>query len=239
MKTVTEFGQNIIDLCLQCYGSLDSLFKLILDNNLGNLNVNLTQSQEVEFELHGGSNPDSAVQAFYQNRALRIKTGEVNYPPTPACGIPEGFVLFRFEIQNIAPDTVLYLNLSGGTCPTTMYLNSLTKSQQYAAIAFMSPPPNYSPTAAAIYFAQWYNQYQSTGFCHATNGTVSLFLPSTTYPCGTTIGICGYKKPFGQPNLFASLQPTIQYANNSKTICCGDASGVNAQEYVILTPSNV
>ena len=47
---VVLYGQSIFNVCLQTYGTLNYIFKLISDNNLGNINAVVNPGQIIIFD---------------------------------------------------------------------------------------------------------------------------------------------------------------------------------------------
>ncbi len=50
-KYTVLYGQSLFNVCLQVYGTLNYIFKLIADNNLGNINAGVSPGQIIIFDL--------------------------------------------------------------------------------------------------------------------------------------------------------------------------------------------
>ena len=92
---VVRANQNIYDICIQVYGTLEFLDQLISDNNL-NFDGNITQGQELKVDDTILANKD--VQDFFE---LKKKHPQNNYifkndiPP------------FTFDNADISFDTII------------------------------------------------------------------------------------------------------------------------------------
>lgn len=231
MKTITEYGQNIIDLAIQTYGNLSYVFAMIQENGLGGLNVNLAHGIEINYNAIAEDTPDRAVQSFYEKREIRVKTGEEKYYAITPCGIPEGYVLWQFRIDEIATDTILYLN-SAGSCPSLATVNSWDVEYKLSHFALIVMTQAMSPTAAAYNFATWFNEYRE-GFAFAADNAVTLLLPKSEYPCDTDLSLCAYKKARGLDEPYSALEtPPDIYYPSVKTRCCNNESGTESENTV-------
>jgi len=50
MIYITKYNQSIYDVCLQTYGTLDYLLKLVTDNNINNLNTQILTKTSFIFD---------------------------------------------------------------------------------------------------------------------------------------------------------------------------------------------
>lgn len=94
-KVVVRSNQNIYDVCLQEYGTLEFLNKLIVDNNL-TYSGDITQGQELSIDENVLANKD--VQDFYELNKLNPVNGYIfknNIPP------------FTWDNTEITFDTVI------------------------------------------------------------------------------------------------------------------------------------
>ena len=71
-QTVNE-GQNIFDLTIKAYGSIEGLFLLLEENNLNSVNVFLSSGQKI---TSSQSPVDVDVFNFIQSRGLSFNTLE-------------------------------------------------------------------------------------------------------------------------------------------------------------------
>ena len=217
--TIVEYGQNALDVLIQCYGNLKYLFRFLKDNSIS-LNENLPVGKELYFDELPENTPEREVQDFYQRRNIRVKTGEEAYTPSPSCPIPEGYVMWQFRFK--ATWSNPRIHITTGTCPTPATIQTWTASEQAENIAFWAQPvPLNSLEANAHYFVQWFNAYKGDiGYAIASYSTVSIFLKKDLYPCGTKVWVCAYTINTSN-NLVAVPTPDyIQYKADGDTLCC-------------------
>lgn len=69
-------GQTLFDVCLNTYGTLDLLSKLLIDNNISNIDVVLTSGQEFTWDETLSVNSNANVVTIVNTNLF--STGEVN-----------------------------------------------------------------------------------------------------------------------------------------------------------------
>lgn len=78
MKTITiHSGQNILDICLQEYGSVEALMQLARDNNMS-IDAELQAGQELLIDEN--NIVDKQVAALFARDNIKINTGEYSDP---------------------------------------------------------------------------------------------------------------------------------------------------------------
>jgi hypothetical protein len=72
-------GQSLYDICLQCYSSLDGLYKLIQDNNINS--VDTTATEQINIKYNNTLNKDNKVNFNILKKNIKFVTaiGVVNY----------------------------------------------------------------------------------------------------------------------------------------------------------------
>lgn len=207
MKTVTEKGQNIIDLVIQCYGRVEDVFTLIQDNDLGGLDVSISDGVEIEYSKI----ENNGVQAFYDDRKLRVKTGDSQSEYTQ-CAIPEGHVLWQFRIDLIE-DGVVFMFAENGVCPSPEEVGFVNPDR----LIFLGVPL-LSTEHAANEFVLWTNS-QNEGYAFASGNTVSVFFPKSKHLCGEQVSLCIYRRV---GDGYLSGNSKVSYVNGGLTRCCED-----------------
>jgi len=97
----SQNGQSIYDICIQTYGSLDLLYKLIQDNNLTNIDATLQPGTTLQWD--SSLITDNSFYGYLQRNSLNIGTALSN-------GIQEEIVEELLEQE----DGDLLLLQSGG-----------------------------------------------------------------------------------------------------------------------------
>lgn len=244
MQTVIEQGQNIADVCIQCYGSLEYLFELIKENNWQGLNTNLAHGDEVTYRQLSSLEEGFEIQTFYHNREIRVRTGEELFVPSSSCGLPEGYMMGQFTIESIGNRHILWLDINGILTPPTDPNIYGSASQSYFALI---NSPNLQPQQAAMLFAEWItvSYWHTQGlYAVATGNTVRLYVPTTFCDCGGTFRIHAYgQRTFFNPNeeteWFTSTvdtQPAILYYDNYEygTLwCCSNMNDLQSDSNFI------
>lgn len=87
MPTITiEKGQNLLDVCIQTYGTLERLFALLQENpalQTDGVDSYLVAGQQLVYTLEA----DNPTQRYYQERQLVVNTGDL---PAELC--PDDYV---------------------------------------------------------------------------------------------------------------------------------------------------
>jgi hypothetical protein len=71
---VVSEGQNIIDLAIQMYGSVDGIFQLMNDNQIQNVNIALQTGIVLKFDKTQIIDPD--VLKVYNKKGVIVNTGD-------------------------------------------------------------------------------------------------------------------------------------------------------------------
>lgn len=190
LDVLVEENQNLRDVCLQVYGSLDYLLKFARENGLPNgVNENIRPGQKLVYEkLSPLKDFDAAsVQQIYDDRAIRVVTGDVNSRPRSECTIPEGYVLFSFQWIEVVRDFVAFL-----TNEECIPQEELTLAQ-ISSYAFYENELKDTYNAAYL-FAQWVNNYYGSLGYYATNSSdkVNIYIPKGLARCGDRLSMCLY-----------------------------------------------
>jgi hypothetical protein len=84
----SQNGQSIYDICVQTYGSLDLLYKLIQDNNFPNINTTLQPGTTLQWD--SSQITDNSFYGYLQRNSLNIGTA---LTPEEQNAIVEQFLL--------------------------------------------------------------------------------------------------------------------------------------------------
>lgn len=84
----SQNGQSIYDICVQTYGSLDLLYKLIQDNNFPNINTTLQPGTTLQWDT--SQITDNSFYGYLQSNSLNIGTA---LTPEEQNAIVEQFLL--------------------------------------------------------------------------------------------------------------------------------------------------
>jgi len=226
LDVLVEENQNLRDVCLQVYGSLDYLLKFARENGLGDgVNENIRPGQKLVYEkLSPLKDFDAAsVQQIYKDRDIRVVTGEVNTRPvTDGCNIPEGYALLSLRFIGL-PKRVFYLFLTATECPRIEYASTFA----FYGV-FLS-----NLCQAAYFFAQWINSYYGNlGFyAQNENEVVNIYIPKSYADCGTPFFMCLYwaeEREIDPNNDFSGI---LEFANpfeaGGYTRCCSTLTNID------------
>ncbi|TAE33328.1 MAG: LysM domain-containing protein [Candidatus Kapaibacterium sp.] len=72
-KVKAEYGQTLLDISLQNYGSIETMFELAKDNGLDSITIDVAQGQE--FVIDSGKVISADVAAYYTRENFRLNTG--------------------------------------------------------------------------------------------------------------------------------------------------------------------
>jgi hypothetical protein len=232
LDVLVEENQNLRDVCLQVYGSLDYLLKFARENGLGDgVNENIRPGQKLVYEkLSPLKDFDSAsVQQIYKDREIRVVTGEVNTRPvTDGCNIPEGYVLLSLRFTAL-PKKVFYLYLSKGACLSIEYA---------ATFAFYGVLLS-NLCQAAYLFSQWINSYYGNLGIYALNENegVNIYIPKSYADCGTPFFMCVYfaedlgsglwTENYGSNNFQEILEFANPFESGGYTRCCSTLTDID------------
>lgn len=245
-KIVVEDGQNLTDVSVML-GGIERIFEIVENNpELENITSDLYPGQIISLDKPADKDKRLLeLYNFFQNRKIRVKTGNEYNEVLTICAIPEGYTLFEFTINSIDSGTVLYLNF-GQECPTwdafyaqlmseypmdSIYPSTSINLNLYLSlINFHYGSIPLSPQSAAAEFAAWFNNVSNLqGYAVSVDATISVYLPTSIYPCGTPAHICTFEQiryykqggREGFENLFQDGgNADIGYANDGLTKCC-------------------
>ena len=93
---VVEQGQDIFDLAIQEYGSVESLFVLLADNRAIDLTTELASGATLQIQETPDTTdiPDLVAMKWFRNNQVRVRNnaGEAEpLLPNPPAGFTEGF----------------------------------------------------------------------------------------------------------------------------------------------------
>lgn len=230
MRTVVEQGQNIIDVCIQCYGSLEYLFELVKGNNWQGVNTNLSNGDAVTYRQLSSTEEAFSIQTFYANREIRVRTGEEFYVPSSSCGLPQGYMMGQFTIQNLRETEVYFLDINGIFPPPNNPNQYGTDAATYYSFVGKF---NLSPYQAAAEFANWINgasYWHTQGvYAIAIANTVRLYVPNTLCECNSYFRLTGFlqnKNRRESENQFEDVAtiPDVLYYDSTEygTVWCCD-----------------